>query len=320
MMLRLKNFFITFVIALAVFAVLAYSGIHLASAAILTPDGEKSDSGDSSNDNNLPGNSDNDEPAPGLIDGQTFSFILIGTDEGPGGQADVGSLDRQYGVRAGAIIYVRLIRETNTALIIPIPPTTIINARGVNMPIYRAYETLGNDAPQFMAYAVSWLTGLPVDFWAVANFSGMAAIIDRLGGVMFDVPYNMVYSNEESGININIRQGSQRLSGRAAVDMLRFPNHPSVESQLNLMVSFFQRLYRDTATVSNFDNATGLFSDLVRHTRTNFTLADLVSNLPLIFHYNQMTEVVLHLPGTYNEDGIFTHNQLQSHRLFASYR
>jgi len=317
MFLRAKNFFITFLIAAVVFTGLAIVGIQFATGALFTGNNNEPD-------DNGPLDTREPDNGPGLTDDNTtFSFVLIGTDYQPNIFDDYRrppgntELIRPRRIHAASIIYVRMIRSTNEVLIIPIPPTTTVMVAGVPMPIAVAYNY--TDA-EFISYMVSYLVGLPVDFWASTNFAGFASIIDTLGGINFTVPRDMNYTCEESGFRINLRSGSQRLSGDAAMQMLRYPNHADHTAHMNLTIEFLQRVFRDTATLANLARVSTLFNDLLRFTDTNITLADLMANVDLVFAYNRMEDRVIHVPGTFAADGTFTRNATESRRIFAQFR
>jgi len=318
MFLKAKNFFITFLIATVVFTGLAIVMIQFATDALVpSNNGEANDDGPVIT---LP----NGNGGPGVAtDNTTFSFVLIGTDYQPNVfddyrlPANNTELIRPRHVHAAGIVYVRMIRSTNTVLIVPIPPTTSVSVGGVQMPIAVAYNYM--DA-EFISSMVSYLVGLPVDFWASTNFAGFASIIDVLGGINFTVPRDMNYTCRESGFRTNLRSGNQRLSGNGAMQLLRYPNHANDTERMNLGVSFLQQVFAQSATVSNFGRVSALFNDLVRHVETNITLADVVGNADLIFAYNRMTDTVIHMPGSFAADGTFTRNAGESQRLFSPFR
>jgi LCP family protein required for cell wall assembly len=87
--------------------------------------------------------------------------------------------------------------------------------------IAHAYQQCG---PQGSLNTVKALTGLQVNYLMTVNFRGFRQIVDRLGGAWIDVDRR--YFNDRSGpfgyATINLRPGYQRLTGRRALDFVRY--------------------------------------------------------------------------------------------------
>jgi LCP family protein required for cell wall assembly len=87
--------------------------------------------------------------------------------------------------------------------------------------IAHAYQQCG---PQGSLNTVKALTGLQVNYLITVNFRGFRQIVDRLGGAWIDVDRR--YFNDRSGpfgyATINLRPGYQRLTGRRALDFVRY--------------------------------------------------------------------------------------------------
>ena len=87
--------------------------------------------------------------------------------------------------------------------------------------IAHAYIECG---PQGSLQTVKALTGLPVNYLITVNFRGFRQIVDRLGGAWIDVDRR--YFNDRGGpfgyATINLRPGYQQLTGRRALDYVRY--------------------------------------------------------------------------------------------------
>ena len=87
--------------------------------------------------------------------------------------------------------------------------------------IAHAYQECG---PQGSLNTVKALTGLQVNYLITVNFRGFRQIVDRLGGAWIDVDRR--YFNDRSGpsgyATINLRPGYQQLTGRRALDFVRY--------------------------------------------------------------------------------------------------
>ena len=87
--------------------------------------------------------------------------------------------------------------------------------------INSAYQECG---PQGSLQTVRGLTGLQINYLITVNFRGFREIVDRLGGVWVDVDRR--YFNDRGGpfgyATINLNPGYQQLTGRRALDFVRY--------------------------------------------------------------------------------------------------
>jgi LCP family protein required for cell wall assembly len=68
------------------------------------------------------------------------------------------------------------------------------------------------------------LGGIPIHYYAVVKFEGVAAVIDAMGGVTVDIPIDMNYDDPyaKPPLRIRFKKGVQTLNGEDAVRFLRF--------------------------------------------------------------------------------------------------
>jgi LCP family protein required for cell wall assembly len=92
--------------------------------------------------------------------------------------------------------------------------------------IAHAYVYCG---PQGSLQTVKALTGLEVNYLITVNFLGFVQIVDRLGGAWMDVDRR--YFNDRGGpygyATIDLQPGYQKLSGREALDYVRYRHSDS---------------------------------------------------------------------------------------------
>ncbi|MDR3072431.1 MAG: LCP family protein, partial [Clostridiales Family XIII bacterium] len=85
------------------------------------------------------------------------------------------------------------------------------------------------------------LLGIPINYYAIIDYQGIKNIVDSLGGVPMDVPFDMSYHTE--GVSIEIAAGQQVLDGEHAVQFIRYRSGYSngdigrVEAQQNFVKS-----------------------------------------------------------------------------------
>ena len=71
---------------------------------------------------------------------------------------------------------------------------------------------------------VSKLTGVYPDFYVLVEWEAIGNLVEAVGGVYFDVPYDMDYDDDTPGQDLHIHQkkGYRLLNGRDAMEVIRF--------------------------------------------------------------------------------------------------
>ncbi|MDR1247378.1 MAG: LCP family protein [Clostridiales Family XIII bacterium] len=83
----------------------------------------------------------------------------------------------------------------------------------------------GSDGAVGTAAAVQdILGGIPIHYYAVIKFEGVAEVVDSIGGVTVDIPIDMNYDDpyDKPPLHIHFTKGEQTLNGEDAVKFLRF--------------------------------------------------------------------------------------------------
>jgi LCP family protein required for cell wall assembly len=80
-----------------------------------------------------------------------------------------------------------------------------------------------HEGPVAMAEAVhNILVGIPINYYAVVDYTGVENIVNSMDGVPMYVPMDMYYSSPPQNLLINLKEGEQVLDGAHAVQFLRF--------------------------------------------------------------------------------------------------
>lgn len=68
------------------------------------------------------------------------------------------------------------------------------------------------------------LDGMPIHYYLMVDYEGVANIVDAIGGVRFDVPFYMKYDDSTKGheLHIDIPAGEQLITKKNVVEFLRF--------------------------------------------------------------------------------------------------
>lgn len=76
--------------------------------------------------------------------------------------------------------------------------------------------------PEKTLAAVNKLTGLNLKNYIVVDTDALKALVDAIGGVYFDVPIDMKYTDKKQDLYINLKKGYQLLDGNKAEQVVRF--------------------------------------------------------------------------------------------------
>ena len=142
------------------------------------------------------------------LDGSTPIFILVlGSDARPG--------EEITGQRADSIHLVSINPEKAKATIIGFPRDSWVSIPGYGTNKINAAMTAGG--PQLVVDTVESLMGVTIDYWALTWFEGFQAMINDIGGITVNVPFD-VYDRYA---HAQIDAGTQVLSGRDALALSR---------------------------------------------------------------------------------------------------
>lgn len=329
-MTAIRNFVITFFLSLLVFGVIGYALFGIGASAF-SSGGVGGSSGPDATDP-----SQTDDPYIGNnvtvgVNGESFSLLLAITDYLPDvyddyevseNDLDENGFPREpREIETDTLLLLRFDKEKGQCLFSIIPDITQIKIGGLSAHLKDLYAQAG---PEALADKVSTLTGLTVDYYAVTSYDNFAAFVDYFGGVPFYVPEDMHQVDEENGLNINLRRGSQTIDGEKTISLLRYELYDDGESakrkcQTDFMMALIKQIFskielRDAA-VTYVANSS-LFE-------TNFTLEAMTANAELIFSYSQMSVKSYTYPGTAvgsGEEAYITPNTVAAREFFSQYK
>lgn len=125
----------------------------------------------------------------------------------------------QPGDRTDTILYVSIVGDDIS--IIAIPRDTYLHnwqTRINAMFHYQGSPGLKN--------AVEEVLGIPVDYYAVIDVGIFERLVDALGGIDLNVPYDMNYTDSAAGLVIDFQEGPTHLTGEDAAKFVRFRDTP----------------------------------------------------------------------------------------------
>ena len=134
-----------------------------------------------------------------------YTFICCGTDEG------------EY--RADTIMLVYLDTNQKIANVLHIPRDTFVSSNGRDYKINSFYARKKSDGIRQIVYNK---LGIYANYYATVNFESFKTIVDIIGGVEVDVPFDMKYDDPVQNLHINLKAGLQILDGDKAEQYVRY--------------------------------------------------------------------------------------------------
>ncbi len=197
-------------IVLTVIASLVLLGIAAWKLLVVPPDvSENSTPGISTEQNDVPPSTQIE--AEGTEENKRkqdyYTFILLGKDTGGGGNTDTMLLV-SYDVPGG------------TLDLVSIPRDTMINVKWNIKKINAVYAS--SRGITGLKEEIGYLTGVKPDFYVAIEWEAIGEIVEALGGVWFDVPYNMNYDDPYQDLYIHQEKGYRLLSGDDAMQVIRY--------------------------------------------------------------------------------------------------
>ena len=132
----------------------------------------------------------------------------------------VGAVDEDE-TRTDALMVVTMDTNKKTINVMNIPRDTMCNnsATGASRKINAAYAIGGIEQTK---KEIERLLGFRPDYYVIVNFDGIAAIVDAIGGVEYEVPFRMEYDDPSQDLHIDLYAGNQTLNGDQVVQFLRW--------------------------------------------------------------------------------------------------
>ena len=174
--------------------------------------------------------------------------------------------------------------QTQNAYLISIPRDTFI---GDNKYEAKAADKINSvyqgKYPEKILAAVNKVTGLDLKYYVLVDTEALKAVVDAIGGVYFDVPIDMKYTDKKQGLYINLKAGYQLLDGNKAEQVVRFRHNQDGSSysyeygnndtgRMKTQRNFLKAVIKQTLTPTNILNI-GKFIDIAQtYAKTNIPI------------------------------------------------
>ncbi|MGL4819072.1 MAG: LCP family protein [Bacilli bacterium] len=247
-----------------------------------------------------PGGNSSYRPAPVTPKSNAISILVMGVEtyssDGVGGRAD-------------SLMLATLDPDKNTMNLLSIPRDTrvLFPDRGEYDKINHAYAFGGDE---LTIQSVETLLHVPVDYFVRVDFDGFKRLVDAIGGVTVDVPFNFSTKPDQNGRPmLDYYKGKQTLNGEQALGYVRMRKEDPdgdfgrAARQREVIVAVMEKLLRADTIVTRFSELLDIAGD---HVRTNITFSDASSLATQYSNLANGTVKQLTMDGEgYKIDGIY---------------
>lgn len=168
----------------------------------------------------------------------------------------------------------------------------------------------GDDGIEFLELQLEEMLGIDIDYYARVNCEGFRYIVDSIGGIEYDVPMRMKYSDPTQDLYIDLQPGLQTLDGDKAEQLVRFrkgyvrQDLDRAETQQDFMKVFISTILSKDNIMSN---PTAYLNTIIKYVDTNMGVTDAVKYIKYISDIKSENVTGYTLPGAsqYIGDGSY---------------
>lgn len=199
---------------------------------------------------------------------QPISILFLGIDDNDGRRKK--GQDAEHS-RSDAMILTTFNQNKHQIRMLSIPRDTIsyIPKVGYYDKITHAHAYGG---PIAAMDSVEATMNVPVDYYVRINMKAFVEAVNELGGIYYDVPYDLNEPNTDDTGKIKIKKGYQKLNGDEALAVARTRHHDSDlkrgQRQMELIKILFQKA-QEVDSIDKLDNVIQIVGKNAKHNLTN---------------------------------------------------
>ena len=195
----------------------------------------------------------------------------------------VGAVDEDE-TRTDALMVATMDVNKKTINIMNIPRDTMCNngLSGASRKINAAYGM--SKGIEQTKIEIERLMGFKPDKYVIVNFDGIAAIVDAIGGIDYEIPFRMEYDDPSQDLHIDLYAGMQHLDGKQTVEFLRwrhnndysvqYPNGD--EGRVENQQKFLKALAAEVFQLKNITKVPDIADAVFQNVKTDLTAGELL--------------------------------------------
>lgn len=184
---------------------------------------------------------------------------------------------RGYGEksRTDAILLATFNKKDDSIKLLTIPRDTYVYVPfiGSHTKINHAHFHGG---PEATMETVEQFLHIPVDYYVRMNFNGFIEVVDALGGIEFEVPYEIIESNSMDQKNtIHLYPGYQHLNGEEALALARTRKYDTDVARGKRQQEIVKTIAKRALSISSIPKLEKVIEAIGNNMRTNITFDEM---------------------------------------------
>ena len=224
----------------------------------------------------------------------SFTVLILGTDENES-RAEKENLGGDD-FRTDSMILATFDKNSDDVKLVNIPRDTLayIETEEYFDKINHAHMYGG---PSASMKSVESMLNVPVDYYVRINMAGVVDIVDSVGGIEFDVPFDMNEPDQHDTSRIELEAGVQELNGEEALAVVRSRRVDSDLGRGNRQMELVEAVLNKVKSSGGLSKIDDLIKVVADNTRHNFTSKD-IRQLASYYAFNDISFDSTQLRGT----------------------
>ncbi len=239
--------------------------------------------------------------------------------------------DRYFttGNPSDTIMLVKIDKKTGKVNVVSIPRDTKVKIAGHDG-MRKINASFAKDGPYAAIDTLREFSNVDVTNYIAVDYKGVKAIVDIIGGVEIDVPFDMDYDDptDSPPLHIHLKKGKQKLDGKGAMEFLRFRKSNKGQGDKFLgdvgrvthQQYFIQELMKQTLSANNVTKLPRMIQAGLEHILTNISIDEMLELAKVFTSYSQDKLTIETIPGTDKYEGgasYFIADEEETAKLFT---
>ncbi|WP_145372516.1 LCP family protein [Staphylococcus cohnii] len=196
-----------------------------------------------------------------------ISILFLGIDDNSGRQKNGQSTEQS---RTDAMILSTFNADKEQIRMLSIPRDTIsyIPEVGYYDKITHAHAY---DGPTASMDSVEATLNVPVDYYVRINMEAFVDAVDELGGIEYDVPYNISEPNTNDTGKIKVKKGHQKLNGDEALAVVRTRHQDSDLKRGQRQMDLIKKLFIKAQKADSFSKLDDVIEIVGKNAKHNLS-------------------------------------------------
>lgn len=198
--------------------------------------------------------------------------------------------------------------KTQEAAMLSIPRDTFIGESKSSATAWDKINAVYQTGAENVLKDVRNLTGINVKYYVMVDTEALKVLVDKIGGVTFNVPIDMKYDDRKQNLHINLKAGEQLLDGDKAEQVVRFrhnnngstyPESYGIEDigRMRTQRAFLTALAKQTLVPANITKIPDFIDIAKNYVETNLDFDAIKDYVPYAINFNMDNLKTDKLPG-----------------------